>query len=263
MFGVRTKLLGLIGNNISYTLSPAIHNYSFSKLGIDAVYLVFDIKPDDLETVINGLTKVAYGFNVTIPYKERVAELIQCEDECRELGAVNTVVNGRGYNTDYRALIKIFNGLELDLHDSGCLVFGAGGAAAAATLSLGKLGCKVMLMDRTPRRAMELSKRLSSLGIDASFIASCGDHQVKVVVNATPKPDLVPPECVRGKLAVEFVYSPLLTPFLRTAISRGMKVIDGLSILINQALEAQKIWFGKSLSPEEVRMFLYDGQFIR
>ncbi|BBD71860.1 shikimate 5-dehydrogenase [Sulfodiicoccus acidiphilus] len=261
MFGVRTKLLGVLGSGISYTLSPAIHNFSFSQMGIDAVYLVFDVQPDDLHDVVEGLKKIAYGFNVTVPYKEEVASMVSCEGESKGLGVVNTVHSGKGYNTDYIALSRLLNETGLEFHEAECAIFGAGGAAAASALSLGRLGCKVKLINRSLERAIRLKRKLDNLGVESSVASDCGEPQV--VVNATPRPELVPTSCVRGKLAIDFVYTPVRTSFITLAESRGMTIIDGLSILIEQALEAEKIWFGRSLSRDEVRRFLYDRKFVR
>ncbi len=256
-----TKLLGVLGEKISYTLSPAIHNFVFHKLGINAVYLAFDVSSDKFEETIRGLINLAYGFNVTIPYKERVMNyLIGLSEEARRVGAVNTVKEGFGYNTDYSAV----KGLVSEVLDSPrvCTVFGAGGASRAVVMALADLGCEVHIINRTLKRAEELALWVVEKGGRAKASQSCPERQ-DLVANATPNPDFVPDYCIKGTVALEMVYKPLRTSLVARAEKAGMKVINGLQVLVRQALEADRIWFGKSLSDEEVLNYLSGRELVR
>ncbi|BDC19724.1 shikimate dehydrogenase [Acidianus sp. HS-5] len=258
-----TKLFGIIGKNIPYTLSPAIHNYSFEKMGINAVYLAFDIKEEEkFKEIAKGLLEVSEGLNVTIPYKEKIIPLLDgLSKEAEEIGAVNTIFKKRGFNTDYLAVKSLV--LEKGIGKvEKSLIFGAGGAAKAAAFALSSLGSEIFIINRTVNKAQELSERLKEKGYSAKVVPSCG-FDYDVVVNSTPTPSYIHEECVKGKLAIEFVYSPLYTEFLKRASSKGLKTINGLEILVRQALEAQKIWLGKSLNDKEVVDFLYARKLIR
>ncbi len=253
--GPDTSLLGVLGENIKYTLSPKIHNFAFERLGIRAVYVTFDVSRDRFQRAFPGLLEFTYGLNVTIPYKEAVMPFLDSlSPEAEKVGAVNTIHGVRGYNTDYLAV----NGLVSVVERGTALSRGAGGAAKAAAFALGELGFEIIVQNRTETRGMELVSRLREEGISASFSRAC-QGEYNVVVNTIPEPEAVPLECVRGKMAVEFVYKEE-TPFLRRARELGMRVVDGLQILVRQAMEAEKIWFGKSLNDIEVVNFLNAGK---
>jgi shikimate dehydrogenase len=259
--GYSTKLLGVLGENISYTLSPAIHNYVFERLSIDAVYLAFDLKREKFRETIRGLLNLAYGLNVTIPYKEDVIPYLSgLSEEARRVGAVNTVKEGFGHNTDYLAVKQLVSAAVEG--PRVCAVFGAGGAGKAVAVALADLGCEVLIINRTRERALELATRIVELGCRAKVSESCPEDQ-DVVVNATPNPDIVPDHCVKGRLALDMVYKPLRTSLTVRAERKGMRVINGLQVLVRQALEADRIWFGKSLSDEEVLEYLSARQLVR
>ena len=254
-----TKILGIVGENIPYTLSPVIHNFSFQKLGINAVYLAFDIKREDFDIVFKGLLKLAYGLNVTIPYKEIAVKYVKPNKEVERIGALNTIFNGQGYNTDYLAVKSLLVEKGIDKIEN-CTVFGAGGASRAAIFALADLGCSINIINRTLERAEKLAYELKEKGIYVKINSSCDNSDV--IVNSTPNPDFVPDKCVRGKLVIDFVYKPVLTSLIKRAESQGIKTINGLEILVRQAMESEKIWFGKSLNDEEVVKYLYARKLV-
>ncbi len=236
-----TKLLGVLGEKISYSLSPRIHNFSFNELGIGAVYVVFDVPRENFQRVFPGLLEIAYGINVTIPYKENVIPYLDdLSGEAAKIGAVNTIHEKRGHNTDYLAVKGLIASKTKEI--SKVLVLGAGGASRAASFALGEMGAEVTIVNRTRERGEELVSKLKGEGIRAKFADNCeGDYDV--VVNTIPDPEGIPVECVKGKVAVEFVYKEE-TPFLRRARELKMMTVDGLEILVRQAMEAQKnmVW---------------------
>ncbi len=254
-----TKLYGVLGKKISYTLSPAIHNFSFQTMNINAVYLAFDLDEEKFDKAMPGLLEVGSGFNVTIPYKERVVKFLDEVDEtARKVGAVNTIKGKKGYNTDYLALKEIFKGRGY--YDT--LVFGAGGAAKAVSVAVAEQGVNLYVYDRTKGRGESLVSYLRDMGFRASYVDNCNVNY-EVVVNATPDPSFPPDQCIKGRLAVDFVYTPVMTSFLSRAREKGMELVDGLEILVGQALEAQKIWFGRSANKDEVVKYLYARKLVR
>lgn len=256
-----TLLFGVLGEGISYTLSPAIHNFSFHKLGVNGVYLVFDVPRAKFRALFPSLLEMTSGLNVTVPYKEEVIPFVTgLSPEAEMVGAVNTVNKGLGYNTDYLATKSL---VKENVEGGGrAVLFGAGGAAKAAAFALAELGFTLAVINRTRKRSEELVKRLREAGYRAEVRDHChGEH--RVLVNATPDPTFVPEDCVRGDLVVDFVYKPVETPLIKLASIRGLKVVNGLQLLVRQAMEAEKIWFGTSLSDQEVVGHLYARQLVR
>ncbi|ACP46169.1 Shikimate dehydrogenase substrate binding domain protein [Sulfolobus islandicus Y.G.57.14] len=260
-----TKLFGLIGKNIKYTLSPYIHNFSFTTLGINAVYLVFDLDEMKFNRIINGLLEIAEGLNVTIPYKEEVMKYLDNTDTySTRIQAVNTIYKKGGYNTDYLAIKNLVRKKIGNMSGYECYVYGAGGAAKAAAFALSELGCSsISIVNRTNLRANELVELLNKNGYNASIKENCNSTSNIVVVNSTPNPSVVPENCIqKSELVIEFVYKPVETELIKNAKKYGIKYIDGLEILVNQAVEAEKIWFNKSVSDEKIIEYLYARKLV-
>ncbi len=259
MIDQRTKLLGVVGQNISYTLSPAIHNFSFSSLNINGVYLSFDIKEDKFRKAVDGLLEVSLGLNFTIPYKEKVMELLdEIDNQAERVGAVNTTLMRKGFNTDFLAVKSLVEEKLGTLREKECLVYGAGGAARAASFALAELGCSIMIVNRTKDRAEDLMDRIRSYGYDAKVVDSC--NVADVTVNTTPDWEKFP--CNESKLVIEFVYKPAETTLIKSAKNLGIEYIDGLQILVRQAMEAEKLWFNNSLPDKKVLEYLYARKLV-
>jgi len=251
-----TKVYALLGKGINYSLSPQIHNFVFNKLNINAVYVVFDLNEEKFYKAINGLLEVIEGFNVTIPYKEIIIKYLDdLEEGAKRIGAINTIYNKKGYNTDYIAIRKLVYEKIGKINGMRCYIVGAGGAGKATAYALGDLGCKVFISNRTKERALELVRNLNFYGIEAEYVSDC-KLNYDILVNATPYPQNISQECVKGELVVDLVYRPVKTPLIMTALRKGLNVIDGLSILINQAIEAHRIWFGRSLDEGVIRDYI-------
>jgi shikimate dehydrogenase len=253
-----TKLYGLVGMEISYSLSPAIHNYVFDLLEDNSVYLAFSISEDRFEVAFKGLLEVSSGLNVTIPYKEKVIKYLRKLDPIAErVGAVNTIYMNRGYNTDYLAIKQLVRESVGGIDGMKCLVAGAGGAAKASSYALGDLGCDIYIMNRTRARAEDLMNRLRSSGYKADITDGC-INSYDILLNATPDSTYIPGSCLKGLLVIDLVYRPIKTPLIRAAIEKGIAFIDGLEILVRQALLAQSIWHNRDLThlEEEVRGYL-------
>lgn len=267
VFNYDTKLLGVLGENIIYTLSPYIHNYVFRKEGINAVYLAFDIKKEKFDKIFPALLDITYGLNVTIPYKEIVIDYLDALDESASLiGAVNTIMNKKGYNTDYIALVNLIRN-KLPIKVKSCVIFGAGGAAKASAFALANLGCnEVYLANRSYDRALKLVEHLKEkTGVRGEVIKSCEIlKEIDVLVNATPNPDFITDDCImKANSVVEFIYKPVETSLIKRARKRTNLIINGIEILVLQALEAEKLWFNVSIDYNDVVSFLYARELIR
>ncbi|MEM3291841.1 MAG: shikimate dehydrogenase [Saccharolobus sp.] len=260
-----TKIFGIIGKDINYTLSPYIHNFSFNLLGINGVYLVFDLDYTRFEKAIIGLLEIAEGLNITIPYKETIMKYLDWNDEItNKIGAANTVLKKKGYNTDYIAIISLVKKKMKNLSGFKCYIYGAGGAAKAASFSLAELGCYIKIINRTINRANELVNSLTKAGFNAVVSKDCvEDSNDIIVVNSTPDPSVVKEHCVeKSSLVIDFVYRPIETELIKKAKANNIPYINGLEILVRQAVEAQNIWFNKTVPDEKIIEYLYARKLI-
>jgi shikimate dehydrogenase len=254
----KTKLCAIIGNPVGHSLSPAIHNAAFDALGLDFVYLGFRV--EDLKSALAGMRALENfrGMSVTIPHK---IEAMDCVDEVaevdRSIGSINTILNenGRliGLGTDGPGALKalIDGGAELD--GKSVLMLGAGGAARAIAFTLlreTKL-TRLTILDINESLLQGLTADLkkgnnerveSGLMSDETLVKGMGDADL--IINCTPigmHPNegrsLVPVELFRpGQVVFDVVYTPLETKLLADARSKGLKVISGVEMFVNQAV---------------------------
>jgi shikimate dehydrogenase len=258
-----TKVFGVIGKDIKYTLSPYIHNFSFNLLGINAIYLVFDLSEEKFSKVISSLLEITEGLNVTIPYKEKVIAYLNGMDEIsKKIDAVNTIFRKNGYNTDYIAVKSLVKEKFGNISGFNCYIYGAGGAAKASSYALAELGCIINIINRTKSRAIELVENLNKNGFNASVKEDCEGNSL-VIVNTTPYSQIVPEKCVKkANLVIDFVYKPVETDLIKIARNNNISFINGLEILVRQAMEAEKIWFNKSVPDEKIIEYLYARKLV-
>lgn len=245
----KIKRFGLLGSGISYSLSPHIHGVVYEALGVNATYELVDIKVDMLDAdFVAGLVDKFDGFNVTIPFKEKIIPFLDCvDDNALRVGAVNTVLieNNQliGYNTDYSGFIYSVGLLRIDKLESA-IVLGTGGAAKMAVQALLDLGVeKVIAVSRTGRTVKEArSMQYDQLEVE--------HPSSDILVNATPLGSVahlnemgVTSELLsRQRHVFDMIYKPEKTKLLLEAESMGIPCINGLDMLVVQALEADKIW---------------------
>ncbi len=259
-----TRLTCLLGHPVGHSISPAIHNASYREAGINSVYLAFDVS--DFRRALDGLEALgAVGCNVTIPYKEAAWEASGwLSQEARLTGAVNTVkFDGTimGYNTDVSGVLH-----SLDLLGAGsldrALLLGAGGAARSVIVGLSGRVSEVYIASRSIERSRRILPLCGRVGIDCRAVRweerSELAARVDLIVNATPVGTLgrgipVDPASLReGCYVFDLVYNPPRTPLLMEAARRGCRTLGGLPMLVRQAAEAERIWFG--ISPDEELM---------
>jgi len=261
---------GVIGHPIAHSKSPVIHAQFADQTGEDLHYEAVDIPPAELEKQIRGLIKGGMrGFNVTVPYKEAVAALVDtCTPRAELAGAVNTVTvskDGRlsGDNTDGVGLARdLSENLDIPIHDARILILGAGGAARGIAPALLMSGPKELCFaNRTVPRAEELAEQFNELGnVRACSFDELGDQAWDILINATSAglQGEVPPfptSIVTGQtICYDLSYAMTETPFVSWANAQGAKAaFQGWGMLVEQAAEAFKIWRGVRPETRSVR----------
>jgi 3-dehydroquinate dehydratase/shikimate dehydrogenase len=247
-----TKLYGVVGTDVVWSLSPVLHNRAFEARGLDAVYV--PLQAESLEGFMEALPAFSLsGFSITRPYKVDIVPYLQeVEEQAALSGSVNTVVVSdgslRGSTTDGTGVLAPLR-RRLDVKGRAVVIIGAGGAARAAALALQRKGARVTLVARRPEKAAAVASalRCAHAGID-----DLSQLTWDVLINATPVgsvafPDQspVPAKLHRpGTVALDMVYEPLDTRFLRDAQQAGCTIIDGLEMLLAQAVAQFETWTG-------------------
>ncbi|MBI5561358.1 MAG: shikimate dehydrogenase [Deltaproteobacteria bacterium] len=264
-----TRVIGIFGDPISHTLSPAMHNAAFEALSLDMVYAPFPVTAKDLKKAVDGIRGLGIlGVNVTVPHKEKVVRLLDdVEERARVIGAVNTVVNrdGRltGHNTDAQGYARsIREDAGFEPKDKRVVIAGAGGSSRAILYELLVLGAaSVVVVNRTRDRAERLVEEyaglfrsaeikaagLSELSSNAAGLFASAD----LLVNATSaglmdkdELDLPLDRLPKHAIVSDIIYSPLETSLLKKAKFFGFKTHSGLGMLVHQGGVAFELWTG-------------------
>jgi shikimate dehydrogenase len=261
------KIVALIGYPLGHSLSPAMHNAAFKKLGIDYEYVPFEVAPADLEAALAGMRALRVaGFNVTLPHKETIVPLLdEVTKLARIIGAVNTVKNqdGRlvGYNTDGGGFIdSLKEDAGFDPKNKRGVILGAGGASRAVGVMLAENRVKsLVISDIQEEKARALSEYISTyFKINCrsvnSFELQEALDQADFLVNASPvgMPPAVDecplPEKIALKkevLVYDLVYNPSETKLLKRAKKAGCKIVSGLGMLVRQGALAFTLFTGE------------------
>ncbi len=254
------KLFGVLGDPVSHSLSPVMHNAAFKALGMDCEYHSFRVRPADLYNAIHGAHALGFGgLNLTIPLKEKALEIVKLSEPAREIGAVNTVdfKNGIvGYNTDGIGAEKALIEKGIDIKGKRILLLGAGGAARAVAFALAKDGANISIANRTLDRAESLARDVSKVGTASATgldDLKSGIDSCDILINSTAvgmfpgiSETMVTSDMMHSNLVVfDIVYNPVNTRLLEEAKKAGAKTIDGVMMLVHQGAEAFKIWTGK------------------
>jgi shikimate dehydrogenase len=271
----RTRVAGVAGAPVRHSLSPMIHNAWLRAAGIDGVYVAFAPPQDAFPAFAEGLRGGAVaGLNVTIPFKQQaLAVADSASDLARAAGAANLLLfheNGRieARNTDGEGLIQALavQAPGFDPATGPALVLGAGGAARGAVAALLQAGApRVDVCNRTLDRARQLAEAFGP-AVRAYDQPDRAAADAAVVVNATslglgggagPELDwaVVPDNCV----AMDMVYKPLTTDFLSRAKARGLRTVDGLEMLIRQAMPSFEAFYGAPPPAIDVRQLVLDA----
>lgn len=259
----KTKLLGVIGDPIAHSLSPVMHNAAITHLGLDYIYLPFQIKPEDLQTAIEGFRAInLQGFNITIPHKQTIMPLLtEISATAQLVGAVNTVYQTpqgwAGTNTDVQGFIAPLKNLR-DWRKTQVLILGYGGAARAVVVGCQQLGCQeIHVAGRNPEKLRDFWQSWANFPGLVSIHpweqrASLLPH-MDLVVNTTPigtTPDVhaspvdlsVITALKSGAIAYDLIYNPAKTLFLQQAEQKGAIILNGLEMLVQQGAIALEMW---------------------
>ena len=282
-----TKLTALLGSPVAHSLSPAMHNMAFRLLGLNCVYLCFDVDEAALPAAVEGLRRCGIlGFNLTMPDKIRMAELAdELSAAAGLIGAVNTVVNrgGRliGHNTDGVGFLRSAAEAGWTAPGNSLTILGAGGAASAISAQAALDGAeKVFIAARPARRFHARTERLvrsitektachaSLIDIEDPKALAEAIQESTLLVNATPvgmephtEQSLIrDPSLFHSRLLVsDIIYSPERTLLLKQAEAAGCPVFNGMYMLLYQGAEAFRLWTGREMPVEAVRKRYFSG----
>ena len=257
------KIAGVIGDPISHTRSPLIHNYWIKKNNINCFYIPLNVKSSELEKKLNFIRELGFcGLNVTIPHKEKIINLAdEIMESAKVIGAANTIYFENGKiivdNTDtygfYQSILKNFP--KYNFKKEKVLIFGSGGAARAVTsVFLKEKVFEISIINRNREKAERVREVLSSrIKIYDWNDYSKALRDASTVVNTTSLGNVgfekfsIDLKGVRKNgIAIDLVYNPLKTSFMKKAEKENLKVINGLDMLIYQAKKGFQKWFNKT-----------------
>ncbi|MGC8766080.1 MAG: shikimate dehydrogenase [Brevinematia bacterium] len=259
-----SNIFCVIGNPIKHSKSPVIHNFIFNILGIDAVYVAFEVK--DLETFFKFMRDVGIsGVSITIPHKVESLKHVDWVDEvAKKIGAINTIKNEQGYlkgfNTDVEGILKAFEVRGItSLKGKFSLVLGTGGVARSTIHSLILLGVeKIVIAGRTLDKLSYLVEEVRSFfknvdGVSFDKVGELIKVGVDVVANCTPlgmfpEVQVAPIDLSlinSNHIVFDTIYTPIETRLIKVAKEVGAKVIYGIDMFVFQALAQQKIWLNR------------------
>ena len=260
-----TRLVGLIGDPVSHSLSPRMQNAAFAARGLDWAYVPLEVERHRLEDAVRGLAALGFtGANVTIPHKTAVLAFCDAIDAFAErAGSANTLVVSDGTviasSTDGLAVTE-----AVGVTGSRVLLLGAGGAAQAVATALLDAGAAALTVSaRRPELAGGLAARLRTLFPARKVGAAEGwpplDGEATLLVNATPLRDEVPVEPRDGQTVVDLAYRPDGAPTALVAAARG-PVVDGLEILVRQGAASFERWTGLPAPVEVMHAAVRSGR---
>ncbi|MBU3102099.1 MULTISPECIES: shikimate dehydrogenase [Clostridium] len=265
-----SELYGLLGEKLLHSVSPQIHSKIFNKLGMKGYYHLFEVEKKDLKAAMEGFKVIKpRGINVTIPYKIKVMELLdEVSVEAKAIGAVNTIKfeNGKtiGYNTDYFGIGMLFNKNDIKVKNKKATIFGNGGVAVTMVNYLLNNGIsEITVVTRNVSKLKENSSFNSCRVISYDEIQEI--KEPSIAINCTPLgmyPNINNSPIEKkyiGKFtsAVDMIYNPKETLFLKYATEAGLKAVNGLYMLVGQATCAQEIWNNIKI-PKEIIDEIYE-----
>ena len=254
-----TKVYGVAGDPVAHSLSPLMMNAAFRRENVNAVYLALHAtKLSDLLACVRDIP--LHGLSITMPYKQQIIEYLDNTDALTEkVGACNTVIRAQdgklyGYNTDVAGVVRP---LEQRLHLSRAkvLVIGAGGAARAAVFGLKERGAEVFIMNRTPSSGLKLARQARAKFLKRSQLRGL---QFDVIINATPvgmngaRVSPLNENELNARTLYEMVYTPAETRLVKMARAKGIQVITGAEMFVQQGARQFEIWTGKPAPVDEM-----------
>jgi len=247
-----TRVYGVAGDPIEHSLSPIIMNAALRRENVNGVYLPLHAKT--LKDLIHCVREIPlHGLSITMPYKQAILPYLDNTDaHTAKIGACNTVVRGQdgklyGFNTDIAGVLRPVE-QRLTIENAKVLVLGAGGAARAAVFGLKERGAEVWILNRTAVKAQKLARQAKSRTIKRVDLRKTA---FDVIINATPvgmgntRDCPLKDEEIQARLVFDMVYDPVETHLLQVARAKGIAVISGVEMFVQQAARQFEIWTGK------------------
>ncbi|HKN73446.1 MAG TPA: shikimate dehydrogenase [Terriglobales bacterium] len=247
-----TRIYGVAGDPIEHSLSPVIMNTALRRENVNGVYLPLHAKA--LKELIHCVREIPlHGLSITMPYKQAILPYLDNTDaHTAKIGACNTVVRGQdgklyGFNTDVAGVVRPLE-QRLSIENAKVLVLGAGGAARAAVFGLKERGAEVWILNRTSAKAQKLARQAKSRTIKRADLRKIA---FDVIINATPVGMGNTRDCplkddeIQANVVFDMVYDPVETHFLQVARAKGIAVIPGVEMFVQQAARQFEIWTGK------------------
>ncbi len=247
-----TRIYGVAGDPIEHSLSPIIMNTALRRENVNAVYLPLHAKT--LKDLMHCVRQIPlHGLSITMPYKQAILpHLDNTDGHTAKIGACNTVVRGQegklyGFNTDIAGVIRPLE-QRITIENAKVLVLGAGGAARAAVFGLKERGAEVWILNRTSIKGQKLARQAKARSIKRADLRKIA---FDVIINATPVGmgntrdcPLKDPE-IQARVVFDMVYDPVETHLLQVARAKGIAVIPGVEMFVQQAARQFEIWTGK------------------
>ena len=257
-----TDVYGLIGDPVGHSFSPFIHNMLAEALSENMAYVAFHVKENQLEHAMVGLKGLSIkGANVTVPYKvDVISYLDYVDDMAKAIGAVNTIKLDNnelvGYNTDWIGLLKALKEIKINLRDKSILIIGAGGAARAVGMMCAHEGAgHIAITNRTQANAEKLAKLINrhyDVSTEVIPLEDLKERNDLVIAFQTTPIGMYPHSANNPiyetkfyetlEVAVDLIYNPLETHFLREAREAGAITMNGMGMLFHQAIAAFELW---------------------
>ncbi len=282
-----TGLTALLGSPVAHSISPLMHNEAFRCLGLDYVYLCFNVTEETLPQAVAGLKSCGIrGFNLTMPNKNKIVELLDdLSPAAKLIGAVNTVVNDNGqltgYNTDGTGYMQAVKDAGHDIIGKAITVMGAGGAATAicaqaALDGVEKIhifarrssrfwnrtvlladninrmsGCRAIIHEHGDHKALASAVSESALLLNATSVGMAPNTEMSIITDTSLfRPDLI---------VSDVIYNPKETLFLRMAREAGCAAFNGMYMLLYQGAEAFRLWTGQNMPVEHIKSLYFSN----
>jgi 3-dehydroquinate dehydratase/shikimate dehydrogenase len=247
-----TRVYGVAGDPIEHSLSPVIMNTALRRENVNGVYLPLHAKT--LKDLLHCVREIPlHGLSITMPYKQAILPHLDNTDaHTTKIGACNTVVRGQdgklyGFNTDVAGVVRPLE-QRLSIEKTKVLVLGAGGAARAAVFGLKERGAEIWILNRTAVKAQKLARQAKAHSIKRADLRKIA---FDVIVNATPVGMGNTRDCplkddeIQARVVFDMVYDPVETHLLQVARAKGIAVIPGVEMFVQQAARQFEIWTGK------------------
>jgi len=247
-----TRVYGVAGDPVEHSLSPVIMNTALRRENVNGVYLPLHAKT--LKDLMRCVREIPlHGLSVTMPYKQSIlAHLDNTDAHTTKIGACNTVVRGQdgklyGFNTDAAGVVRPLE-QRLSIENAKVLVLGAGGAARAAVFGLKERGAEIWILNRTSVKGQKLARQAKARTIKRADLRKIA---FDVIINATPvgmgntRDCPLKDEEIQSRVVFDMVYDPVETHLLQVARAKGIAVIPGVEMFVQQAARQFEIWTGK------------------